>query len=264
MNNNKTNNLTKILVIVTFLAMIIVNGLANILPINGQNTGQVSNYYKNLFVPAAITFSIWGIIYVLLAGYTLYQLVFFQGNKSEIKSYLLYKVGIYFSISSVANGAWVFAWHYHLIPLSMVFMFVIVVSLILITKEIKNYELSLREKVFIKLPFSVYFGWITVASIANIVTLFVSLGWNNFGTTQWVWTSILILVGAIIGSVVTIKNRDIAYGVVIIWAYIGILIKHMSQNGFAGFYPAIIVTVIICIITLIIAEVYVFMRKNGK
>lgn len=262
MKNNKTNNLIKILVLVTFLAMIIVNGLANILPLNGQTTGQVSNFYKNLFAPAAITFSIWGIIYVLLAGHTLYQLGYFQGNKSEIKSSLLNKIGIYFSVSSIANGAWVFAWHYHMIPLSMVFMIVILVSLILIAKEIKNYELSIREKIFIKLPYSVYFGWITVASIANLVTLFVSLGWNSFGTTEWIWTAILILVGDFIGCAITIKNRDAAYGVVIIWAYIGILTKHMSQNGFAGMYPAIIVTVIFCIITLIITEIYVFMKKN--
>lgn len=262
MNDNKTNHSNKILVTVTFLAMIIVNGLANILPINGQNTGQVSNYYKNLFAPAAITFAIWGIIYVLLAGHTLYQLGIFRGNKSEIKSNLLHKVGIYFSISSIANGAWIFSWHYHMIPLSMVFMIVILVYLILITKEINEHELSIRKKIFIKLPFSVYFGWITVAAIANLVTLFVSLGWNSFGTTEWVWTAIVILVGAIIGSAITIKNRDVAYGLVILWAYIGILNKHISQDGFASLYPAIIVTVSVCIVLLIIIEVYVFMKKD--
>ena len=85
---------------------------------------------------------------------------------------------------------------------------------------------------------------------------------NSFGTTEWIWTAILILVGDFIGCAITIKNRDAAYGVVIIWAYIGILTKHMSQNGFAGMYPAIIVTVIFCIITLIITEIYVFMKKN--
>lgn len=114
-------------------------------------------------------------------------------------------------------------------------------------------------KIFIKLPFSVYFGWITVATIANLVTLFVSLGWNSFGTTEWMWTAVVILIGAIIGSAITIKNRDVAYGLVIIWAYIGILNKHISQGGFASLYPGIIVTVSVCIVLLIIIEVYVFM-----
>lgn len=264
MSINKTFTSVKVLTAVSFLVMIIVNALANIIPINGQGTGEVSNFYSNLFAPAGITFAIWGLIYILLAGYTLYQLGFFQINKSEIRAGLFCKVGLYFSISSIANSIWIFSWHYHVIALSMLLMIIILVCLILIVQEINKHEFSLREKLFIKLPFSVYFGWITVATIANATTLLVSLAWNGFGISETAWTIIIIAVGLIIGIVTMLRNKDIAYGLVIIWAYAGILIKHTSSSGFAGKYPAVITTVIICIVLLLSAEAYILVSNKKK
>lgn len=153
-------------------------------PPNGQGTSQVSDSYKNLFAPAGLTFAIWGLIYVLLAGYTAYQLGFFNLNKRGYKADLFEKVGLYFSISSIANATWIFSWHYHLIALSMLLMITILVCLILIVRQINEEKFSLREKIFIRLPFSVYFGWITVTTIANATTLFVSLGWEGLGISE--------------------------------------------------------------------------------
>ncbi|MFZ2537391.1 MAG: tryptophan-rich sensory protein [Oscillospiraceae bacterium] len=260
---NRTNRFLKALTTATFLLMVIVNVLANILPINGVNTGEVSNSYPNLFAPAGLTFSIWGLIYLLLAGYTFYQLGFFQKGKSVLKKDVFEKVGLYFSISSIANAAWIFAWHYHFIPLSMMLMIIILVCLIMIVQVINKEALSLREKIFIRLPFSIYFGWITVATIANATTLLVSLGWNGFGIPEALWTVVMIVVGLGIGVATIFKNRDIAYGLVIIWAYIGILIKHTSASGFAGQYPSVITTVIICIVLLLIVEAYIIFISNG-
>lgn len=260
---NKTGRSIRTLVVVSFLVMVIVNALANILAINGVTTGRVSDSYPNLFAPAGLTFAIWGLIYLLLAGYTLYQLGLFQNNNAAPRVELFGKVGFLFSVSSLANAAWIFAWHYHRIALSMLLMIVILVSLILIVQEINKQKLSLRERIFIRLPFSVYFGWITVATIANATVLLVSLGWNGWGISESAWAVLIITVGLIIGMATTYLNEDVAYGLVIIWAYVGILIKHTSANGFGGQYPSVIAAVIISLVFLFILESYmVILRKR--
>ncbi|MGV8906914.1 MAG: tryptophan-rich sensory protein [Acetobacterium sp.] len=260
--SDKKNGLgTKILVAVAFVFMVTINTMAVTLPINGVGTGQVSDFYRNLFAPAGVTFSIWGLIYILLAGYTLYQFGLFRNEKSLLKEDALNKIGLYFVMSSVANGIWIFSWHYYIIPLSLLLIIVVLVLLILIVNEIKKIELSPRDKLFVKIPFSIYFGWITVATIANATVLLVSLGWNGFGIAEIIWTVVIIIVGFLIGAITTIVNKDMAYGFVIIWAYFGILLKHTSVSGFADQYPAVINTVMGCIILLIITEVYVLITN---
>lgn len=256
----KERLLNKTVVLLTFIIMIAVNIAANTIPINGITTGEVSNMYPNLFAPAAYAFAIWGLIYLLLAMYTLYQFA----NKDIKNNELLNKVGILFSISSVANALWVLAWHNLMIPLSMILMIVILVCLILITEAINCSNLSTVERVFIRLPFSVYFGWITVASIANAATLLVSLGWESFGIAATIWTIVVLLVGMVIGTSVINKYIDFAYGLTLIWAYNGILVKHLSENGFNGQYPLIIATVILCIIIFIVTMINLFIIKKNK
>jgi hypothetical protein len=257
MASYKKTNLTKVIVTISFFIMIIVNLLSNVLPINGITTGQVSDDYKNLFAPAGITFSIWGVIYLLLLGYTIYQFFLFKNNETNINEKLYNKIGLFFTLSSITNALWIFCWHYKLIPLTVILMLIILISLIIIVMEIKKVELRTKEKIFIKIPFSVYFGWITVATIANITVFLVSIGWNGFGIPEHIWAVAIIFIGLIIGIITTLKNKDIAYGLVIIWAYIGILIKHISVNGFNKEYPSVINTVIICILFLLITQMYV-------
>ncbi len=250
----------RILVLLSFLVMIIVNVLANTLPINGQTTGQVSDSYPNLFAPAGITFIIWGLIYLLLLIHVLYQFGLFQDHWMASRADLLKEICLYFSISSLANTAWIFSWHYHLIFLSLLLIVVILLCLILINQLIKinRKYLSSKEKFFISLPFSVYFGWITVATIANATTFLVSQNWNGWGIPEYIWAIVIIAVGMVIGSLTMSKNREIPYGLVLIWAYIGILIKHVSASGFANQYPSIIITVIICLVLFSVAEARLF------
>ncbi|NTU89421.1 MAG: tryptophan-rich sensory protein [Actinobacteria bacterium] len=261
----RTNNIQiKWLVVLTFILMIVMNVLANTLPINGINTGDVSDSYPNLFAPTALTFSIWGLIYLLLAAHTLYHIGLFRTDSPPEKIMLLEKTGLIFSFSSFANAVWILSWHYLQMPLSMVLMLVILISLIWIGRMIGKEQLTTREKFFIKLPFSIYFGWITVATIANATTLLVSWNWNGFGIAEPVWTILIVSVGLLIGLTTMVLNIDIAYGCVLIWAYIGILIKHTSADGFAGQYQAVIVTVIICLILLVVGLLYIlFKRKNA-
>lgn len=241
----------KLFVAITYMAMIFVNFLANYLPIAGVNTGEVSDSYPNLFAPAGLTFSIWGIIYLLLLGYTIYQFGFWQKNNNSKKEELFAKIGKYFSLSSVANSIWIFCWHYGILWLSVLIMLFMLFCLIKIANIINKDKHILSDTLFIRLPFSVYFGWITVATIANITAFLVNIGWTGFGLSESIWMIMILLIGTTIGILRALKDNNIAYILVFVWAYGGIWLKHTSKNGFNGLYPNIITTTIICILFFI-------------
>lgn len=261
MSANTTRGPIKVLVTLTYLGMIVANVLANALPLNGRRTGDVSNAYPSLFTPAGFTFSIWGVIYLLLGAHVLYQLGLFRDTpETGEQTALLNRVGALFAVSSLANTAWVFAWHYDYIPLTAVLIAVILVCLALISTTLRNANLAGRQRWFIGLPFSVYFGWATVATIANITVLLVSLKWDGFGLPDSTWAVIIVLVAMSIGTVTILRNRDVAYGLVLVWAYIGILIRQTSAEGLAGRYPAVIAVVIASLVIFVLADVAVVRR----
>ncbi len=264
MEDANVSTFTKVHTTVTFIVVIVVNALANIIPFNGLTTGEVSDLYPNLFTPAALTFSIWGVIYILLGGYILYQFGFFSKKDGSFSKGLIEQIGLYFTISSIANTAWMFLWHYRSIGISLAMMAIILVCLIIINIKTAKAELAVREKIFIRLPFSIYFGWITVATIANTIVFFVSLGWLGEGVTQWLFIIAVLIVGLVIAGMIMFKNQNLGYGAAVIWAYIGILIKHTSASGFGGKYPFVILVLILSIIVLLIAEVYIAVTDKEK
>ncbi len=261
MENNKAGIVQRLLVAFSFLVMFIVNALAALLPINGVTPGEVSDSYPNLFAPAGFTFSIWSVIYVLLAVHTLYQLGLFRKKNQKVNDVLFRKTGLVFSVSSLINAAWIFSWHYRVIPLSMALMVLLLICLIVIVTMMNSQTLSLKDKLLIRLPFDVYFGWITVATIANATSLFVSIGWKGFGLPEVTWTVIILAVGALIGVVTLMRFKSIAYGLVLVWAYTGILIKHITTSGFSKQYPSVIVMVSICIAFFLAAIVFQLSRN---
>lgn len=232
---------------ITYITMVFVNFLANGLPINNRSTGEISDAYSNLFAPAGITFSIWGLIYLLLGGYIVYQ--FLNSNKQQKE--LFKTINPLFTATSIANILWIFTWHYDFIGFSVLIMALLLFLLIKIADILRGNQFNPIEKLFIWAPFSIYFGWITVATIANITVFLVSINWNGFGIAEIIWTNIVLLIGTLIGIVRTRKDKNIAYGLVLVWAYLGILLKHVSANGFNGQYPSIITTVILCLVLLV-------------
>lgn len=251
-----------------YLLTILVNYLANALPLNGVTTGQASDSYANLFTPAGVTFSIWGVIYTLLLVHLIYQ--FSSRNHTAGIRNLIRKTNPWFIATSVLNTAWIFAWHYDQILLSVFIMTGLLVSLIRLVdiqrlhsgsseqklssghKHPPVQKLTLWEELCLRLPFSIYFGWITVATIANITVLLVSLQWDGFGLSPVFWMVTILLVGTVIGVATMIRNRDLAYGLVLVWAYGGIWLQHTSPEGWNNQYPAVIVTVLICIAAFLI------------
>lgn len=249
--------LIKILVGLSYVGMVSVNFLANALPINNRSTGQISDAYPNLFAPAGLTFAIWGLIYLLLAGFVVFQFL----NKDHKTERLITKINPLFVATSFANIAWIFAWHYDLIGISVLIMMILLILLIKIADVIRGEHFSSLDKLFVWAPFSVYFGWITVALIANITVFLVSIGWTGLGIADFVWACIILLIGALIGILRIRKDKNIAYGLVLVWAYLGILSKHISANGFEWKYPSVIAIVVVCLI-LIISSLFVFRKSE--
>lgn len=261
MNPTPSRTPIKIAVAVTYLAMIAANVLANALPLNGRNTGDISNAYPSLFTPAGVTFSIWGLIYLLLGAHVLYQLGLFRdGPDTGEDAALLNRVGVLFAISSLANTVWVFAWHYDHIPVSAVLTTVILVCLALIATTLRRANLTGRQRWFVGVPFSVYFGWATVATIANITVLLVYWKWNGFGISESTWAVIIVLVGMAIGTLTMLRNRDVAYGLVLIWAFAGILLRQTSE--LAGKYPMIIAAVVASLVIFAAAEAIIMRGRR--
>ena len=250
---NRILQLLQIGNIIAVIITIIVNGLANLLPIGGKNTAELSDNIPNLFVPAGITFSIWGIIYFLIILFAIYLAKDLFKKEKTTKSFLE-KIGFFFILASLANIIWIFLWHYEQVLLSLLAMLVLFGSLLVmyLRLNIGKEEVSLKEKLFIHVPISVYIGWITVATIANITAVLVTIGWDGFGVSEEIWTMLVMIVAAIITILMLIKRKDCAYSAVIIWALIGIYLKRMTDDPLYGLQTQIAYTAVIAIIIILI------------
>lgn len=264
LSQKNQNLLLKTGIVLAYAAMVTVNYLANALPIGGVTTGEASDAYANLFTPAGITFAIWGLIYTLLLVYVIYTWGWFGKKPDEKQQKLLNKVGGLFIISSLANIAWIFAWHYGIIVLSVLIMLGLLITLIKLADLLNKPTFSWTEKICLRWPFSIYFGWITVATIANITVFLVSINWSGWGISDQIWTIIILLVGALIGITRAIKDKNIPYLLVLVWAYGGIWLKHGSATGYASQYPNIIATLIGCIMLFLITVGWMALRGAKK
>jgi hypothetical protein len=211
----------KVLVVVLFVAMIAVNYLANKLPLNQRTTGAISDAYPSLFTPAGVTFSIWAVIYLFLGLYV-FQTLF--TNEQEIANTFQEPLMLVFIISSLLNMIWLFMWHYDYIFLSTVAMVLLLITLLY------GYLLIPNSYNIIKTPFSLYAAWISVALIANITILLIKHDFKSFGIKPEVMLIIILGVATIIGGTTIIYMRDLVFGFVFLWAFLGILIKHIVEH----------------------------------
>jgi benzodiazapine receptor len=209
--------------VLAVLAVIVINGLANALPLNGQTTGEISDRFQVYFVPAGYVFSIWGLIYLGLIAFAVYQALPSQRDNPRLR-----RIGYLFALSCVANIAWLFLWHYEIFPLTLVAMLSLLLLLIAIylRLDIGRAQVSTAEKWLVHVPFSIYLGWITVATIANVTSLLDYLNWNGWGVSPEAWTVIMLVAGVAIASAVSLSRGDVAYMLVIVWAFAGIAVKH--------------------------------------
>ncbi len=212
-----------------YILVVIVNALASILPINGITTGEVSARYDNLFVPAGLTFSIWGLIYLLLGIFVVYQWIIARHHTTEAS--FIGKVGAWFFVSCLANAGWIFAWHHEMLNVSLVLMLVLLASLLAIYLRLGTGVkfVSRAEQLLVHLPFSIYLGWISVATIANVSALLVSIRWDMFGLGPQFWTVLVIAVAIGLALIMAFQRNDIFYALVVDWALLGILLKRLAD-----------------------------------
>lgn len=213
----------QILVFLALAGTVVVNGLATALPLNGQDTGQISDQFAIYFVPANYVFSIWGIIYLGLIGYAIYQALPAQRESPYQRA-----TGYWFVLNAFANSIWLFFWHYLQFNWTLVIMLVVLATLIIIyvRLDIGRRRVSTRERLLLHLPFSIYLGWISVATIANVTQVLFFNQWNGWGGTPETWFVLVLAAAVLIGALMTWSRRDIAYVLVLIWAVSGIAIKH--------------------------------------
>ena len=211
--------------LLAFGATVVANGLANVLPINGQTTGEISDRFQVYFVPAGYVFSIWGLIYLVLGAFAVYQALPAQRENPRLQ-----RIGYLFALSCLANVAWLPLWHYEQFALTVIAMLTLLLSLIAIylRLEIGRVRVSAIEEWLVRVPFRIYLAWITVATIANVTSYLDYVNWSGWGIRPEVWAVIMLIAGAVIASAVGFTRGDAAYMLVIVWAFVGIAVKHAA------------------------------------
>ena len=212
--------------IITLLATVItitVNALANNLPLNGLNTGEISDRFEIFFVPAGYVFSIWGLIYLALIVYSIFQALPAQTNNPVLK-----KIAPLYWISSLANTVWIFLWHYEVFSFTVFAMLTILVTLIMISRLVVG--LKGLEKWIVRMTFSIYLGWISVATIANVSQNLYLYQWKGWGLDPQIWAVILLAVASALGILKTWMENDTPYALVLVWAFIGITVSQAGSS----------------------------------
>ena len=214
--------------LVSVIVALTVNILASTLPLNGQNTGEISDRFQVYFVPAGYVFAIWGIIYIGWIAFTI-----FQFRPSQKESPRLCNLGYLFALSGLVNAAWLFTWHYNLFGLSVLVMLTLLGLLIAsyLKLNVNRSSASGAEWWSVDLPFSVYLGWITVATVANVTDWLYLVEWSGFGIAPQTWAVIMIAVASVLGLLMALTRRDAGYLSVLVWSFAGIAVKQVTAPG---------------------------------
>jgi hypothetical protein len=221
------NILRQIAVVAVILVTITINILADALPINGLNTGRISDTFHVYFVPAGYVFAIWGIIYIGLLAYAVFQALPSQKDNPRLQA-----TGWWVVLGGLANSMWIFLWHYEQFVGTLGAMLILLATLFITYLNLGTgkTKVSSAETWAVRVPFSIYLGWITVATVANISDVLDFLKWNQFGISDAVWMVVILGAVVAIGGLMNFLRRDVAYAAVLLWALAGIAAK-FPQEG---------------------------------
>lgn len=259
-NGRKKTIILTVISTFSFLFALVMNFLANYLPLNGVTTAEVSDKYYSIFTPAGFTFIIWGVIYISLALFLFFIIKGVIGNRERPKK-IISEIGWYFAASSLFNGIWIATWHYQRILLSLLVIIGLLASLLSLYFKLKSSEI--RPGSYL-IPFSIYLGWATVATIANIVTFEVSVSWNRFGLSPEGWLTVLLLIVLGVSAYFVLRQKDASYGLVIVWALTGITVARWSEFGGSS-YPVIAAIVAAALVVLFLAiEVFLTLSTSSE
>ncbi|RAU84339.1 hypothetical protein [Pontibacter arcticus] len=248
---------------VFFLIHLVPSQLTQFGFFNGKTIGEVSANYPTLFTPAGITFSIWGLIYVALTAFCIYHLIkAYKAAETHEANQDLLRLGYLFIVNNLATGAWTIAWVYEALVLSVVLMLIQLITLIAIQIRLNMYDpgRSRAFKWFTQFPLSIYFGWICIATVANISAALVGLQWDGFGLSDATWAMIMIVIATLITTFVVLNRRNPFVGLVTVWAFYGIVLKHQELNVAAS--PSITTTAWAGLVLVALAVLYQFYRNS--
>ena len=228
--------LSKIINILALGLVLSVNILANALPINGITSGEVSDSFGVYFTPAGYVFAIWGLIYVFLILFGFYQLL-----PRARRSGIVDRISPWFVLSCVLNSSWIIAWHYLYIGVAMGIIVLLLLNLAIIYKIIngKKQGVPQEEKIFIKVPFSIYLAWVSVATIANVFIFFDYMNWNDWIFQEGIWTGLLIIIASMLALIFVKYYRDLFFAGVFVWALIGISVENNSGTQVLQILPLV-------------------------
>jgi translocator protein len=244
-----TRTLRPVLNLLAVIVTIAINGLADALPINNLGTGEISDRFQVYFVPAGYVFAIWGLIYLGLLAFGIYQALPAQRDNPRLA-----RIGWLFIISCVANCAWIFLWHYLLFTLTGLVILILLACLIGIYLRlgIGQARVSTAERLCVDAPFSLYLGWVSVATIANLTDVFNTWGVSGTGPAAVAWAVALLAVGVVLAAAMRYLRGDAVFGAVIVWAFIGIAVKQAGTPpvATAAWVGAALVAVALVVLSL--------------
>ncbi|MHB1312286.1 MAG: tryptophan-rich sensory protein [Gemmatimonadaceae bacterium] len=245
--------------LLSVLATITVNALANIIPFNGQNTGQISDQFKVYFVPAGYVFSIWGLIYIAWLAFCAYQLLPSHREEPRFRA-----LGYWFALSGVFNSLWLVCWHYNQFILSLVVMVLLLLTLIAcyIKLGVGHARAGAAERWCVDLPFGLYLGWISVATIANAGDVLYLVQWSGWGVAPQVWAVLMLGVATLLGAAMVWLHRDAAFALVLAWAFVGIAKMHTSAKAMPDAGIVVQAAWAAAGVALVLAVVAVRMRRQ--
>ncbi|WP_373517479.1 tryptophan-rich sensory protein [Pricia sp.] len=218
-----------ILNLLSVVFVIAVNYVSQALRLNDTTIGEISKKYNSLFTPADYAFAIWGLIFLGLLAYSIFQIrrAFF----SEKKSPFIEQTGYWFILANVLNAAWVLAFVYDYTGLSVLIMLGILFSLIkiIVNTNMERWDAPIEVIAFVWWPICLYSGWIAVATIANVSTYLTKIGWEGFGLGDQEWTITMIAVATLLNIIMIWKRNMREFAAVGIWSLIAIFIRHRDS-----------------------------------
>ncbi|HPX34982.1 MAG TPA: hypothetical protein PK345_07935 [Bacteroidales bacterium] len=254
----------QIINILGLLIMIVAYYMANSLPIGGRHTFEIFDLYPTLFTPARFTFSICWLIYLLLFLFIIYQSKGLFSNSNLKRNRFLYRIDIWFFISSIASVAWIIAWHHNLIWVTVVLVGVVLAALstIYFYLGVGRESISRAEYYMVHVPFSIYLGWVAVLAITNVAIFLVSTHWYGFNLSDQFWGTLMVALTGTLGVYVVLFRKDFYYGFTIIWALIGIISRKLADHNESS--ESIIIAAGAGILIILLLSIFFCLKKIWK
>ncbi|GAB6928588.1 hypothetical protein JCM10914A_25710 [Paenibacillus sp. JCM 10914] len=236
-----------------FAGVIAMNALATSLPLGGRTPDEISDMYYTPITPAGYAFAIWSVVYITLLGFIIYQLLRGTSTRDSVLS-----IGPWFIISCVLNMAWLALWHSLLIEWSVVVMLLLLLSLWVLYRRTQRIDYPTNgERVFLKLPFALYIGWVSPAFLVNISVVMNKIDLFPLGLSEVVWGIILLIAGIVLALFISYPYRNSIVPLVFTWAYVAVAVEHRDTDS-------VFITAFILAVVLFLYAVWLFFTRNRR